>query len=55
MPSPYPRYPSEEEFTDEEKAIITTALSILPHLGSEATAAYLDKAVNHDGEGEHEA
>lgn len=53
MPTPYPRYPDDEPFTEEEKAIVETALSILPHLGPEATAAYLDKAT-HEGGYEHE-
>lgn len=43
----------DEPFTKEEEEIIRTALSILPHLGSDATAAYLDKAT-HEGGYEHE-
>lgn len=54
---PLPDYDPQpdEPFTEEEKAIIATALSILPHLGADATAQYLDKAVNHGGRPEHEA
>lgn len=41
------------EFTEEEQAIIRTALSILPHLGPDATAAYLHSAAEDD-HGKHE-
>lgn len=49
-----PEPPEDEPFTAEEEAIIRTALSILPHLGSEATASYLDRVSHHEGN-EHEA
>lgn len=39
-------------FTVEEEAIITTAMSILPHLGPDATVAYL---TNASGAHKHEA
>lgn len=38
--------PPDEEFTEEEIKIIETALTILPHLGPEATVVYLERALS---------
>lgn len=46
--------PTDEEFTPEEEEIIRTAMRILPHVGPDATAQYLDKASTPHEHGEHE-
>ena len=40
----YERFPADPPLTDAESAIVDTAISILPHLGPDATVAYLERA-----------
>lgn len=40
-------------FTPAEEGIIATAMSILPHLGADATVAYLERA-SETSDGAHE-
>lgn len=46
--------PDDDSFTDQEMEIIRTAMTILPHIGPEATTQYIEKASHHEGN-EHEA
>lgn len=45
---------NDEPFTEAEEEIIRTALTILPHVGPEATATYIEKARTPHEKGEHE-
>ena len=47
--------PPDDDFTDEEMEIVRTAMTILPHIGPDATAQYIEKASAPEHRGEHEA
>lgn len=44
----------DDSFTEQEMEIIRTAMTILPHIGPEATTNYIEKATQAAHRGEHE-